>query len=348
MYKWWLYAIKRILRGVIIYVILICIFSLLFNKVSEETTRNMIFETIQAESRGLKLKSASDMIAWRQSREKALFTKYKLDRPYMERVFNNAMNIITFNFGSSVQIKSSKGSKNVVDILMEALPRTVLLFTTASLITTFIGLWLGLKKAQKPGGKFDKSTSILTLILQGMPTWWVGLLFILFFSYTLKLFPSGGVNSLPIPTGIMFLIDRLWHMCLPLITLVSLSMWSMGFTVRNLVVGTLQEDYIMSARARGIPERKVLFGHTLRTSAPPIVTIVLLNLIVSMSGGMIFEGIFSWPGLGNLYWISIQQNDIPVLMGNLALTTGLYQIGLVILDLIYGFLDPRIKVGGKA
>lgn len=118
--------------------------------------------------------------------------------------------------------------------------------------------------------------------------------------------------------------------------------------IRNLVVGTLQEDFIMSARARGIPERKVLFGHTLRTSAPPIVTIVLLSLIVSMSGGMIFEGIFSWPGLGNLYWISVQQNDIPVLMGNLAFTTGIYQLGLIVLDLIYGFLDPRIKVGGKA
>lgn len=332
----------------VIYVILIFLFSLLFNKVSEETTTNMIFEQIQAESRGLKMKSAEDMRNWKVQREQALIKKYKLDRPFIERVMNNAMNILLFDFGTSVQIKTAKGSKNVVDILMEALPRTILLFTTATILDTIIGLWLGLKKAQNPGGKFDKGSSIATLVLAGMPTWWVGLLFILFFSYTLKIFPSSGVNTLPVPTGFMFIVDRLWHLCLPVITLVALSIWSMSFLIRNLVVGTLQEDFIMSARARGIPERKVLFGHTLRTSAPPIVTIVLLSLIVSMSGGMIFEGIFSWPGLGNLYWISVQQNDIPVLMGNLAFTTGIYQLGLIVLDLIYGFLDPRIKVGGKA
>jgi peptide/nickel transport system permease protein len=103
----------------------------------------------------------------------------------------------------------------------------------------------------------------------------------------------------------------------------------------------------MSARARGIPERKVLYGHALRSAAPPIVTMGLLALLVSFGGNIIFEGIFSWPGMGNLYWISVQQNDIPVLMGNLSLTTGLYIIGLAVLDLIYGFLDPRIKVGGK-
>jgi peptide/nickel transport system permease protein len=103
----------------------------------------------------------------------------------------------------------------------------------------------------------------------------------------------------------------------------------------------------MAARARGIPERKVLYGHTMRTSAPPIVTMSLLALLASVGGNIVFEGIFSWPGMGNLYWIALQQNDVPVLMGNLAITTGLYICGLVILDLIYGLLDPRIKVGGK-
>ncbi|PIE98896.1 MAG: peptide ABC transporter permease [Treponema sp.] len=346
MYKW--YALKRILRGVVIYVILIFLFSLLFNKVSEETTENMIFDQIQAEARGLKTTTAEEYLKWRQTRKAELYHQYKLDRPFAERVVSNAINIITFRFGTSTIIKSGTGSQKVMDILMEALPRTILLFTLAAVFQTIIGLWLGLKKAQKPGGKLDKSTSIVTLILQGMPVWWVGLLFILFFSYTLKLFPSGGLSSVQRPEGFMFVIDRMWHMCLPIMTLVLLIFWSNSFVIRNLVVGTLQEDFIMSARARGIPERKVLFGHTIRTAAPPIVTIIILRLIVSMSGSMIFEGIFSWPGLGNLYWISVQQNDIPVLMGNLALTTGMYQIGLIFLDLIYGFLDPRVKVGGKA
>ena len=83
-------------------------------------------------------------------------------------------------------------------------------------------------------------------------------------------------------------------------------------------------------------------------AAPPIVTMALLSLVFAVGGAIIFEGIFSWPGMGNLYWVAVQQNDMPVLMGNLAVTTGLYLIALVALDLIYGFLDPRIKVSGKA
>ncbi|HOW99781.1 MAG TPA: ABC transporter permease, partial [Deltaproteobacteria bacterium] len=181
-----------------------------------------------------------------------------------------------------------------------------------------------------------------------MPTWWLAMMLILFFVYGLKWFPSGGVNSVPTPEGFMFILDRLWHMTLPVLTLILLGFWGLAFVVRNIVLSILQEDYIMSARARGIPENKVLFGHTMRTAAPPLVTIALLSLLSSISGAIIFEGIFSWPGLGNLYWVAVQQNDIPVLMGDLAMSTGLYQAGLVILDLIYGFLDPRIKVGGKA
>ena len=152
---------------------------------------------------------------------------------------------------------------------------------------------------------------------------------------------------MPTPDGIMYFIDMLWHMSLPLITLVLIGFWGISFVVRNIVLNTLQEDYIMAARARGLTEKSILFGHTLRSAAPPIVTITLLGLLGSIAGSIIFEGIFSWTGLGNLYWIAVQQNDIPVLMGNLAITTALYQLGLVILDISYGFLDPRIKVGGK-
>ncbi|MFC2493630.1 MAG: ABC transporter permease subunit, partial [Prevotella sp.] len=160
------------------------------------------------------------------------------------------------------------------------------------------------------------------------PRWVLGgkaMLLIFVFVYKIPLFPSGGVNSVPVPEGIRFVFDRLQHLALPILTLVLLGFWSTAYVIRNLVLGTLQEDFIMSARARGIPEKKVLHGHTLRTSAPPLVTMILLSFLASMSGSIIYEGIFSWPGLGQLYWIAVQQNDIPVLMGDLAITTGLYQ-----------------------
>lgn len=346
MYKW--YALKRILRGMFMFALLMFMFSLLFNQVNERTQRTQIFEQVKLESQRLTNMRSDQIEAWRAQRLDQLTKQYRLDRPMLERVLFRAMNTVTFNFGKSTVIKSSKGEQEVFKILMEALPRTMLLFTTAIAFQLVIGIFLGMKKAQKPGGSLDRGTSFMTMIIFGMPTWWLGMMLILFFSYMLKIFPSGGLNSVPTPQGIMFIFDRIRHMALPVMTLVLLGFWGLSFIVRNIVLGILQEDYIMSARARGIPENSVLFGHTMRTAAPPLVTMALLSLLASFSGAIIFEGIFSWPGLGNLYWVAVQQNDIPVLMGDLALTTGIYQAGLVILDLIYGFLDPRIKVGGKA
>jgi peptide/nickel transport system permease protein len=346
MFKW--YALRRILRGLIMYALLIFIFSLLFNQVNEQTQRSQIDEQVKMESARLRNMKSEQMTAWRINRKEQLTTLFKLDRPFMERVLFRAVNTLTFNFGRSTVIKSSRGEQDVLTILLEALPRTMVLFTSAIVLELALGIALGLRKAQKPGGTFDKATSFVTMLIYGMPSWWLGMMLILLFVYVLKLFPSGGVNSAPTPEGVWFILDRLWHMALPIMTLVILGFWSLSFVVRNIVLGILQEDFIMSARARGIPERSVLFGHTLRTAAPPLVTMALLSLLSSFSGAIIFEGIFSWPGLGNLYWVAVQQNDIPVLMGDLAITTGIYQAGLVTLDLMYGFLDPRIKVGGKA
>jgi peptide/nickel transport system permease protein len=135
---------------------------------------------------------------------------------------------------------------------------------------------------------------------------------------------------------------------LPLLTLVILGVWSTAYLTRNIVLSNLQEDYVMAARARGVPEGIVLFGHTLRSSMPAIMTIAILGLFSSIAGNIIVEGIFGWPGLGNLYFVAVQTNDVPVLMGTLAIETLVNMLGFVILDLVYGLLDPRVKVGGKA
>jgi peptide/nickel transport system permease protein len=346
MYKW--YALKRILRGVVMYVILMFVFSALFNTVSETTQRAQIFEQVNMEANRLKNLKSEQIEQFKKQKLEQLLKVYRFDRPVIERIVFRAVNALTFNFGRSTIIKSNSGSQQVIDIIGEALPRTVLLFTSAIAIEIFIGIWLGLKKAQKPGGLLDRSTSIITMIVYGLPSWWLGMMLIMIFVYAIKLFPSGGIMSAPPPGGFLLVLDVLWHMTLPLLTLLLIGFWGIAFVIRNIVLGILQEDYIMSARARGIPENKILFGHTMRTAAPPLVTIGLLSLLSSISGAILFEGIFSWPGLGNLYWIAVQQNDIPVLLADLSITTGIYLTGLVFLDLAYGFLDPRIKVGGKA
>ncbi|OEJ13407.1 peptide ABC transporter permease [Brachyspira hampsonii] len=341
------FVIKRILKGIIMFIILMFMSSAIFNTVSEKTLKAQIEENINAEVRGLSNMRTEDVENFIKERRAYYYDIYWLNRSIGERIFIRGINTITFQFGKSSIMMDSNGNRDVIKIIGEALPRSIILFTTASVIQMIIGLIIGLIKARKAGGLFDRTTSVITMIVYGMPTWWLSMILIMVFVYKFNLFPSGGVHSIPVPTGIMYYLDMLWHMSLPLITLTLIGFWGLSFVVRNIVLSTLQEDYIMAARARGISEKSVLLGHTLRSSAPPIVTITLLGLLGSIAGSIIFEGIFSWPGLGNLYWISVQQNDIPVLMGNLAITTALYQFGLVVLDISYGFLDPRIKVGGR-
>jgi peptide/nickel transport system permease protein len=344
---YWKYCVTRICSGVAIFVIIIFIFSALFNTVAEETARGQIAEALKEEMSGLRGMSHEELICYREMRFETMYHRYHLDRPLGERIIWRAIDTLTLNFGKSITIKSKAQSEDVWTIVSECIPATVLLFTTAIIIDILLGLWLGLKKAQRAGGVMDKGTSIGTMIVYGMPAWWLGMIIIMIFAYAIKIFPSGGLYSTPRLSGIAFVGDVLYHMALPVLTLVIIGFWARAYLTRNIVLGVLQDDYIMAARARGIPEDKVLYGHTMRTAAPPIVTMALLSLLVSFMGNIIFEGVFSWPGMGNLYWIAVQQNDVPVLMGNLTVTTALYLAGLVILDLIYGFLDPRIKVGGR-
>jgi len=346
---YWKYALKRLLNAAIIYIILIFIFSALFNVQMEQTVYAQIDELVKQETMQLKDMRPDEIRNWSIQRKAHYYSRYNLNKPVAERIMLRALNALTFDYGTSSLIKSSSGSRDVRIIVMEAIPRTLLLFLTATILDILLGFWLGIKKAQKPGKALDKSTSVITMVVYGMPSWWLGMLMIMVFAYIFKIFPSGGLHATPPPPAgtWSYFVDALYHLILPVITLLVIGFWGRAFLTRNIVLSTLQEDYIMSARARGIPERKVLYGHALRSAAPPIVTMGLLALIVSFSGNILYEGIFSWPGMGNLYWVAVQQNDIPVLMGNLSLTTGLYIIGLAILDLIYGFLDPRIKVGGK-
>jgi peptide/nickel transport system permease protein len=309
---YWRYAFKRVLMGVMIYFVIIFVYAVLFN---------VMFK---------------------------LHYSYLLEGPILPEIFSDWFDTITFNYGQSMYIRSFKGETDVIKIILERVPNTMLLFTMAIIIDIFLGVYLGIKKAQKAGGFMDKTTSILTMIFYGLPTWWVGLVMIMFFSFKMPLFPSGGIFSIPPPVGfIKRFADIVYHLILPLTTLVFFRFWGRAYLSRNIVLANLQNDFIISARARGIPERKVLFGHALRASAPPILTMSVLSVLDSFSGALIIEGIFNWPGMGNLFWAAIQQDDIPVLLGNLSFTTLLYICGIVILDLIYGFLDPRIKVGGK-
>jgi peptide/nickel transport system permease protein len=129
---------------------------------------------------------------------------------------------------------------------------------------------------------------------------------------------------------------------LPLLVITALNLWGFALQVRNLVVDLVESPWIRAARARGISERRLIFHHVLAGARPALLTMVVMGLLQSISGNLLVEGIFGWPGLGNLYFIAVQQSDVPVLLGVLSFQTFLNLVGLVGLDLAYRLLDPRI------
>lgn len=344
------YAATRIFNAVILIVAIVFVLSVIFSSVSDRELRGRVEEDVlQAvrNNRAYALMNETEKEEFKQSVREEKYMEYGLDRPLMERIMTYTLNVLKFNFGEALTMRAKSGSTRVFDIVMEALPITILLFTTAEMIVVVIGIILGIQSAKHSGSILDKSISIFAILSSSLPMWWVGMLMILTFSYNIDIFPSGGLHTLPPLEGLDYVLDFLWHLALPLITVVLVTFGAWAYTTRNLVIGTLQEDYITVARAKGVPERKVLYGHVLRSSAPPLVTMITTNVLLSLGGAIITESVFNWPGMGRLYWVAVQVFDTPVLMGNTFVTVFLYVIAMAILDLTYGLLDPRIKVGGR-
>lgn len=342
------YLLFRLGNAVVILVIVVLIVSTVFNTAIERVLKAQIEETIDA-----RLMSLEYQLLTAEEKEKLAHTwreieykKFAFDKPYWIRVFYRAYSALMLNFGKATILRSPAGSRNVLDIILWRLPRTILLFTTATIINIFIGIFLGLKAARGAGGLADRGISFVAMFTNSLPMWWFGMLMILTFAYAFNLFPSAGMTSIPPPeNSLAYLADVLWHMTLPLATAVFVSFGGWAYATRNIVVGTLQQDFVMVARAKGLPERKVIYGHVLRAASPPMVTMSILSLTGSLGGAIISETVFSWPGMGNLYWIALQGGDIPVLLGLTFILTFIYLIALVVIDLVYGLLDPRVRVG---
>jgi peptide/nickel transport system permease protein len=329
------------------YLALMLAFSVVFNQTAETSLRAQADEETTLVLRNAGSISTADYQSLKATTEKAKALQYHLDDPWLTRVLWRTGDVLTFRFGNATTLKSSSGDRSVLALIGEALPNTLFLFASEAALVLLLGGLVGLWATRRPQGPFDKALSVIPMVLNGFPTWWVGMLALMAFAYGLPLFPSGGVHVNPAPTGWPGVGDYLWHMALPLLVLVSLNLWNVAWQVRNLVMGNLNSNAVTAARARGLSERRILFVHVLVTIRPAVLTLVVMGLLQSLSGNLLIEGIFNWPGLGKLYFAAVQQSDVPVLLGVLALQTFLNLVGLVFLDLAYGWMDPRIRVGAR-
>jgi len=269
-----------------------------------------------------------------------------LDEPWYspKRLWFTMLKIMSLDFGRAYFLTSESGSAKVVDIISERLPRTVLLFTTSTAIISVIGLYLGAFSASKVGSVIDRLTSSFAVISSSFPLWWTGMLMILVFAFIYNIFPARATPLIP-ASDPSYLFALLYHMTLPLITIVLIGFGAWAYVVRNFVIGILNEDYIMVKRAEGIPERKVIYSHALKNAAPPIITVLALGLSGSIGGAIISEAVFDWPGIGKLYFDAISVLDIPVIIGLTYVTTVVFLISIFIADLMYGLFDPRVRIG---
>lgn len=269
-----------------------------------------------------------------------------LDEPWYspQRLGLTMFKILTLDFGHATFLTSDLGSSDVKDIILEKLPRTILLFTTATIIISIIGIFLGALSGSRVGSTIDRITSGFAIISSSFPVWWIGMLMIFAFSFIYQIFPARATPSIP-SSDPAYIGALLYHMALPLITIVMIGFGAWAYLVRNFMVGIMQEDFILAKKTIGITRNKIIYKHALKNATPPIITILALSLSGSLGGAIITEAVFDWPGMGRLYFEAITVLDLPVIIGATYVLTVFFLASIFIADLLYGYFDPRVRTG---
>jgi peptide/nickel transport system permease protein len=287
--------------------------------------------------------------AWRQANG--------LNDPIIQQYLEFIKGAMTGDLGTSYYTKTP-----VIKEIFTRFPATIELALFAIILASFFGILIGVISAVKKNSIVDNAGMLMALIGVSMPIFWLGILLIILFSGTLHWLPSNGrIDPLLQPTRItgFYLIDSLLtgdmstfvdalrHLILPASALAMYSMAIITRMTRSSMLDTLQQDYIRTARAKGISEGKVIYKHALRNGLIPIVTVIGLQLGSLLGGAVLTETVFSWPGIGAYTVACILKSDFPVVQGVVLLVAAIFVLMNLIVDVIYAFLDPRIKYSKK-
>jgi peptide/nickel transport system permease protein len=263
-----------------------------------------------------------------------------LDRPLVEQFGLYVWNVVRGDFGDSYYYSGS-----VLSLILDRLPPTLLLMGAGLVVATLLGVTLGVVAAARPNSALDAGANMVAIVGYSLPVFWLGELVLLAFALYLGWFPSQGMSSLrETPEGFGAVVDIGHHLVLPALVLATRYIAIDFRLTRSEILEVLSQDYILWARAKGLPSRIVLFRHALRNALLPVVTITGLNVGFAISGAVLTEVVFGWPGIGRLTLDAITHRDYPVLMGIFIFVT----VGVVIVnfltDLLYAAIDPRIRL----
>jgi peptide/nickel transport system permease protein len=268
--------------------------------------------------------------------------RYGVDRPVLAQLGSFLAGAARGDLGVSIEHHPDR----VTSLLASRLPATLLLGGVVLLLNFTLGIWLGVRQAVRRGSGFDRWTGRLALTAYAMPGFWLGLVLVAFVSLRWQLLPAAQMTDPMLSPDADLgtrLVDLLRHLALPALTL---SLTSIALTMRHqraAMLSVFRLDYVTAARARGLPEQQVRWGHAWRNTLVPMLTLLGLWLPILVSGSVFVESVFNWPGLGSLAAQAIASRDYPVLLGTAMLVSGAVVLAGLLADLGYALVDPRVR-----
>ena len=267
--------------------------------------------------------------------------EYGLDQPVHTQLSVYLQRVLRGDLGYSLYF-----NQPVIRLILERLPATLLLMASQLAFALVAGVALGVAAARHRYSIVDNASTVIALVGYSTPVFWSGLLLILLFSSTLGLLPSGGmVSPRERITGVAAVWDILRHLILPACTLGLVNLALYVRLTRASMLEVLSQDYVRTAWAKGLAERRVLRHHALRNALLPVVTITGIDLGRMIGGAVLTETVFTWPGVGTLTYTALQTRDYPVIVGTFMLTSVAVILANLFVDVVYGILDPRIQYG---
>jgi peptide/nickel transport system permease protein len=263
---------------------------------------------------------------------------YGLDQPFYIQLGQYIGKVLTFDLGYSFFY-----NQPVTTLIFEKLPATLLLVITAQILALVLGVFLGVFSARNPKGIVSYLVTFIALFGYAAPVFWTGILLLIAFSLKIQLFPVAGMIDVTVEGGwFMQALDIARHMVLPVLTLSSIFLALYSRLCRASMMEVLGSDYIRTAKAKGLSERQITYKHALKNSLSPVVTLAGLQFSAVVSGAVLVETVFSWPGLGTLALQSIIARDTPTILGILFFSALVVIVGNLVTDLVLRLIDPRV------
>ena len=267
---------------------------------------------------------------------------YGLDEPWHVQYFKWLRNMLMLDFGTSF----ASDNRPVIDKIKERIPVTILINVLAMIIELGVAIPIGIMSAVKRNSAFDKASTIFVFLGFAIPSFWLALLLMILFGVKLEWLPISGLRSLNYVH--LSWAGKIWdvgqHLLLPVFVSAFGGLAGMSRYMRSNMLEVIRQDYITTARAKGLEERTVIFRHALRNALLPVITLLGLSVPGLIGGGVIFETIFAIPGMGQLFYQSVMMRDYPTIMGILVIGAILTLLGNLLADLAYSVADPRIRV----